>query len=46
MKYYSAMTKNDILPFANNWMDLEVIIAKGEKSEKDNYSMISLVCRT
>ena len=28
MKYYSAIKKNGILPFAATWMDLEVIILK------------------
>ena len=26
MEYYSAITKNDILPFVATWMDLEIII--------------------
>ena len=28
MKYYSAIKKNKILPFAAAWMDLEIIILK------------------
>ena len=47
MEYYSAMKKNDILPFAANWMDLENIIL-GEisltKKDKYQYYMISLIC--
>ena len=44
MEYYSAIKKNEIMPFANTWMDLEIIIlSEASQKEKDNYH-ISLIC--
>ena len=34
MEYYSAIKKNEIMPFAATWVDLEIIILK-EMSEKE-----------
>ena len=46
LEYYSSIKKNEIVPFAASWMDLEIIIiSKISQKEKDNYHMISLVCR-
>lgn len=46
MEYYSAMGKEDILPFATRWMDLKhIILNKLSQTEKDTYCMISLICR-
>ena len=42
MEYYSAIKKNDIMPFAATWLDLEIIILS--ESEKDKYHMILLIC--
>ena len=44
MEYYSAMKKNEIMPFAATWMDLEIILlSKLSQKEKDKYHMISLL---
>ena len=45
MEYYSAIKKNEIMPFAATWMDLEtVILSEVSQTEKDKYHMISLIC--
>ena len=42
---YSAIKKNEILPFAATWMDLEVILlSEVSQKEKDKYYTISLIC--
>ena len=38
-EYYSVIKKNEIMPFAATWMDLE-IIRLSEVSKKDKYHMI------
>ena len=41
MKYYSAIRRNEILPFATTWKDLEIIIlSEVSQIEKDNYYMM------
>ena len=45
MEYYSAIKKNEIMPFAATWMALEIIIlSEVSQKEKDKYHMISLIC--
>ena len=34
MEYYSAIKKNEIVPFAATWMDLEMIILSEVKSDR------------
>ena len=45
MEYYSAIKKNEIMPFAATWMDLEIVIlSEVSQTEKDKYHIISLIC--
>ena len=47
MEYYSAIKKNEIMPFAATWIDLGIIIrSEVSQTEKDKYHMISLICGT
>ena len=39
-EYYSATKKNEIVPFAGTWMDLEIVIlSQVSQTEKDKYHM-------
>ena len=44
MEYYSAMKKNEIMPFAAMWMSLEIILSKVSQKQKDKYHMMSFTC--
>ena len=44
MEHYAAIKRNEILPFAMMWIELEgIMLSEISQSEKDNYHMISLI---
>ena len=44
MKYFSAFTKKEILPYATTWMNLEnIMLSEISQSQKDKYRMVSLI---
>ena len=41
MEYYSSIKKNEIMPFAATWMQLEIIIlSKSERERQIPYDII------
>ena len=44
MEYYSAIKKNEIMPFAATWMELETLILSKISQRKTNtISLISVI---
>ena len=44
MEFYTAIKKNEIMPFAATWTELEnLILSVVYQKEKDKYPMISLI---
>ena len=44
MEYYSAIKKNEIMPFVTTRMDLEtIILSEVSQKEKGKYHIISLI---
>ena len=45
MEYYSAIKKNEMMPLAATWMQLEIIIlSEVSQTEKEKYHMMSFIC--
>ena len=45
MAYFSAIKKNEVLPWGTPWMDLEGIMqSEISQTEKHMYHIISLIC--
>ena len=45
MEYYSTMKRNEIVPFAKMWMDLEIVIqSEVSQKEKNKYRMLMYIC--
>ena len=47
MEHYSAIRKDEYLPFTSTWIELEsIMLSEISLSEKHNYHMVSLICGT
>ena len=45
VEYYTAIKKNEVLPFASTWMDLEgIMLSEISQPGKDKYCIVSLIC--
>ena len=45
MEYYSAIKKNEILPLARTWVDLEhIMLSEIIQTEEDKYCLTLLIC--
>ena len=42
MEYYSAIKRNEVVPFAETWMDLETVIqSEVSQKEKNKYCILT-----
>ena len=47
MEHYSAIKKDNMMPFAATWMELEILtVSEVSQKEKDRYHVTSLICGT
>ena len=45
MEYYSAIKRNEIVPFAEVWLELEIVIqSEVSQTEKNKYCIVSFMC--
>ena len=44
MEYYSAIKRNEIVPFAEMWMDLESVIQSEVSQKEKNYYRLMHIC--
>jgi hypothetical protein len=45
MEFYAAMKKNEMLPFASKWMELEnIILSDVSLAQKTKNHMFSFIC--
>ena len=45
MEHYSSIKKNEIIPFAATWMDLEIIIlSEISQAENNKYHDVTYMC--
>ena len=45
MEYYSAIKKNELMPFEATWIDVEMVtLSELSQTEKEKYRMISFIC--
>ena len=44
MEYYSAIRKNEIVPFVRTWMDQQDSMLSEMSQRKGNTVMVSLIC--
>ena len=47
MEYYSVIKRNEIVPFAETWVDLQTVIhSEVSQKEKIKYHVLTHICGT